>query len=259
MKAMELYLSTFYVFILILVRTLSFISTAPILGHSVVPFQLKFWVSIFLSYIFLLTIDVNLNLSFEFLGFFILILKEVIVGLIMGFSCWGIFYAVQFAGHLIGFDIGFSTSTAFDPEHSEPVPTLSQFKHYLSLSIFLMLNGHHFLLRSLSASFEIVPISSFGVTGGLVGWGVNFISFVFITAIKISAPILVALFLTDIAIGILSRVFPQMNIFMFAFSVKIAVGFIALIIAMPLFVAIFKKVLNVFEGDLIELLKLIRA
>ncbi|CUS95585.1 export protein, family 1, partial [Candidatus Kryptonium thompsonii] len=106
---MEFYFSTFFAFILIFVRVLSFLSASPILGHSVVPFQLKFWLSIFLSYIFLLIVDVeNLNLSAELLGFIILVLKEVMIGLILGFSAWGIFYAVQFAGHLIGFDIGFS-------------------------------------------------------------------------------------------------------------------------------------------------------
>ncbi|MFN3134587.1 MAG: flagellar biosynthetic protein FliR, partial [Candidatus Kryptonium sp.] len=131
---MEFYLSTFFAFILIFVRVLSFLSASPILGHSILPFQLKFWLSIFLSYIFLLVVGIEgLNLSAGLLDFIILILKEVMVGLMLGFSAWGIFYAVQFGGHLIGFDIGFSASTAFDPEHSEPIPTLSQFKQYLSL------------------------------------------------------------------------------------------------------------------------------
>lgn len=256
---MEFYFSTFFAFILIFVRVLSLLSSAPFFGFQVVPFQLRFWLSIFLSYIFLLVFDFNnLNFSVEILGFIILIVKEALVGLIIGFSSWGIFYAVQFAGHLIGFDIGFSASTAFDPEHSEPVPILSQFKYYFALVIFLMLNGHHFLIKVLKLSFEIVPISSFAVNAGFVNWGVKLISFVFISAVKISAPILVALFLADTTVGILSRVFPQMNIFMFAFSVKIIIGFIALMITMPFFVLIFKKLLFAFEADIVELLKTMR-
>ncbi len=255
---MEFYLTTFFVFILIFVRILSFLSASPILGHSVLPFQLRFWLGIFLSYIFLLMIDVkSLNLSVELFGFIILVLKEVVLGLMLGFSAWGIFYGVQFAGHLIGFDIGFSTSTAFDPEHSEPIPTLSQFKQYLSLVIFLMLNGHHFLIQVLKLSFEIVPISSFSVNIDLVDFGVKLITFVFVSAVKISAPVLVSLFLTDLSIGLLSRAFPQMNIFMFAFSLKIIIGFIALIVVMPFFVFVFKNLLLEFEKDLIELLKVI--
>jgi len=257
---MEFYFSTFFAFILIFVRVLSFLSASPILGHSVVPFQLKFWLSIFLSYIFLLIVDVeNLNLSAELLGFIILVLKEVMIGLILGFSAWGIFYAVQFAGHLIGFDIGFSASTAFDPEHSEPIPTLSQFKHYLSLAIFLMLNGHHFLIQVIKLSFDIVPISSFSVNVGLVNFGVKLITFVFASAVKISAPALIALFLTDLSIGILSRAFPQMNIFMFAFSFKVIVGIIALFLLTQLFVFVFKNLLFEFEKELLELLKVISA
>ncbi len=255
---MEFYFSTFYAFILIFVRVLSLLSSAPFFGHPAMPFQLRFWLSIFLSYIFLLVVDSgNLNLSVEIIGFIILVTKEVMVGLIIGFSSWGIFYAVQFAGHLIGFDIGFSTSTAFDPEHSEPMPTLSQFKNYFALAIFLMLNGHHFLIQVLKSSFEIIPVSSFSVNFGLVNWGTKLITFVFVSAVKISAPILVALFLTDITIGILSKAFPQMNIFMFAFSVKIIIGFLAIMITMPFFVFVFKKLLFSFEKNLIELLKLI--
>ncbi len=207
----------------------------------------------------MLILDLNsLNLSVEIIGFIILVAKEAMVGLIIGFSSWGIFYAVQFAGHLIGFDIGFSTSTAFDPEHSEPVPILSHFKHYFAFVIFLMLNGHHFLIKVLKLSFEIVPISRFAVGSGFADWGVKLISFVFISALKISAPILVALFLTDITLGILSRVFPQMNIFMFAFSVKIIIGLVALMITMPFFIFVFKKLLFAFEADIIELLKTMR-
>ncbi len=254
---MEFYFSTFYVFILIFVRVMSLLSSAPFLGLSIIPFQLRFWLSLFLSYIFLLTLDFKgINFSVEIIGFIILVVKEVMVGLIIGFSAWGIFYAVQFAGHLIGFDIGFSTSSAFDPEHSEPVPILSQFKNYFAIVIFLMLNGHHFLIQALKASFELIPISSFGVSAGLVSWGAKLISFVFVSAVKISAPIIVALFLTDITIGILSRAFPQMNIFMFAFSVKIIIGLVALMIAMPFFIFVFKKILVAFESDMFELLKI---
>jgi flagellar biosynthetic protein FliR len=256
---MEFYFSTFFVFVLIFARVLSLLSSAPFFGLQVIPFQLRFWLSIFLAYIFLLILDLkNLNFSVEIFGFIILVIKEVMVGLIIGFSSWGIFYAVQFAGHLIGFDIGFSASTAFDPEHSEPVPTLSQFKYYLAFVIFLMLNGHHFLIKVLKLSFDIVPISSFAIGDGFVDWGVRLISFVFISAVKISTPILVALFLTDVTIGILSRVFPQMNIFMFAFAVKILIGLIALVITMPFFVFVFKKLLFAFESDVIELLKTMR-
>jgi len=255
---MEFYLSTFYVFILIFVRVLSFLSTAPLLGHSVLPFQLRFWLGIFLGYTLLFLVDLrNLNLSFDLLGFVILVSKEIFLGLTLGFSSSVMFYSVQFAGHLIGFDIGFSTSTAFDPEHSEPIPTLSQFKHYLSISIFLMLNGHHFLIQVLKSSFELVPISSFSVDSNFINFSLKLITFVFVSAVKISAPVLVALFLTDLSIGILSRVFPQMNIFMFAFSLKVMIGFLALMVTVPFFVFVFKKILLTFEGDLVEMLKLI--
>ncbi|WP_075457783.1 flagellar biosynthetic protein FliR [Candidatus Kryptonium thompsonii] len=81
----------------------------------------------------------------------------------------------------------------------------------------------------------------------------------FASAVKISAPALIALFLTDLSIGILSRAFPQMNIFMFAFSFKVIVGIIALILMMPFFVFVFKNLLFEFEKDLLELLKVIGA
>jgi flagellar biosynthetic protein FliR len=257
---MEFYLSTFYVFILILARVTSLFAVAPVFGHPALPFQLKIWLSLFISYILLMIQDVkSIDLNLELIGFFLLVIKEVMVGLVIGIASWTIFSAVRYAGNLMGLGIGLSASSMLDPENSKPVPVIGQIKYALAILIFLMLNGHHFILQTLKLSYDVVPFSRFGISDGFLDSSIKMVSFIFIAGFKISAPAIVAFFLTDIANGVLSRVFPQMNVFMFAFAVKIFVGFFVLITTVPFFTFIFKKLLVTFEDSLIEILKNIRV
>lgn len=253
---MEFYILQFILFLLIFVRTLSLLAVAPIFSYSVIPIQIRISISIFLALALFPALKNTLpKMNLDFLSFVIAGLIEVFIGLFIGFACSLIFYGMQLAGELIGFDIGFNVATLFDPENGTSGVT-GLFLYYVSLLIFLILNGHHFIFESLKLSYESVPISGITLSDGLYKQLFKICASIFVIGIKIAAPIIITMFLTNIALGILSRVVPQMNIFMVGFSLKIAVGIAILMIIFPFIFFIFKKLLMNFEYDIVELVRM---
>ena len=131
------------------------------------------------------------------------------------------------------------------------------FFYLISLLIFLIINGHHFLLQALQSSYSSVPVGGFSINEFMFDEILKLSRTLFIVGVKISAPALVALFLSNVVLGILSRVVPQMNVFIVGFPLQIGVGTLVLLIVSPLIVFVFKKLLLGFEESFLELVKVI--
>jgi flagellar biosynthesis protein FliR len=252
---MEYYILQFILYLLIFVRVISLFITAPIFSHSVIPVQIKICIAAFFALaIFPLLKGQLPKMNLDLLSFSIAGLLEVMVGLTIGFASSILFYGFQMAGEFIGFDIGLNVATIFDPEIGTSGVT-SEFFYYMSLLFFLILNGHYFIVESVKISYESIPINSFMISETFYKKFFEICVSIFIVAIKISAPVMVTLFLTNIALGILSRVVPQMNIFMVGFPLKIAAGMIIISIIIPFIMVVFKKLLIMFEFNIVELIR----
>ena len=253
---MEIYVMQFVVFLMLLARTTSMIVTAPILGHQAVPLQVKVALGIFLAFVlFPLQSSLAAKIDIEFIGIVVLVLEEVIVGTMIGFAAGLIFAGIRFAGDLIGFDMGFSLASTFDPESNASVQVIGEMLYTMTALVFILLNGHHFLLQALQLSYVTVPIGQLSMSAVLSDRFVSLAGMIFVVAVKFAAPVIVALFLTNIALAILTRLMPQMNIFGVAFPLKIGVGLVAVSTSIPLMVYVFKKLLVVFENNLLDLVK----
>ena len=110
-------------------------------------------------------------------------------------------------------------------------------------------------MESIKLSYESVPIGGFSLNNQLVEKLIKTSSIIFIIAIKIAAPVIISLFLTNIALGILARIVPQMNIFIIGFPLKIGVGLLIITFMMPFIFVIFKKLLTAFEFNVVELIR----
>jgi flagellar biosynthetic protein FliR len=253
---MELYVSHFVVFMLLFVRITSLVVTAPVLGYTAVPVQVKVALSLFLALVFFpVGMAQAPPLDTRLLPLVIVVLKEVAVGVLLGFVLQLIFAGVRFAGDLIGFGMGFSLASVFDPESVQNVSVLGQVLYVASLLLFLLLNGHHFVIEALHLSYRAVPIGGFELTAFLGRDVVRLTGFIFVIAVKLAAPVMVALFLVDVGLAVLARVVPQMNIFVLGFSVKVGVGIAMVLTTAPMMVYVFKKLLMTFERDVLELVK----
>lgn len=120
--------------------------------------------------------------------------------------------------------------------------------------IFLLVNGHHFILQALWASVRAVPITTFAITDSTVELLIKQTLSVFLIGVKMAAPILVALFLVNLALALLARVAPQTNIFIMSFQLKVVVGLLVLMASVPLFVFISKLGLEQMETEVMKMI-----
>jgi len=252
----EIYVSQFLLFMLILARVTSLLVVAPVFGHQTVPLQLKVGLGAFLSFVlFPIVASQAPQADVHLAALVIMVLREVIVGLIIGFSISLIFGGVRLAGELIGFDMGLSIASVYDPENGQNMPMVSEFLYLVTMLVFLVLNGHHFVIESLQLSYTAVPLGEFSIGGPLAEKMVSLGGYLFVIGVKFAAPVIVAGFLMNVVLSILARVMPQMNIFALSFPLKIGVGAVVLMTTAPLVVYAFKHLLAGFESNIIELIK----
>lgn len=255
---MEIYVSHFVVFILIFLRTTSLIVTAPIFGNQAVPVQFKAALGLFLSLVLLpLQLSSAPVVDTKLLGLAVLAVQEVIVGAMIGFATGLVFEGIRFAGDIIGFGMGFTLAETFDPETNASTAVVGEMMYTLVAMYFILLNGHHFILESLQLSYASVPFGHLSLSIAVPVDLVKMTGAVFVVAMKFAAPVMVAVFLADVTLAILTRITPQMNIFGVAFALKIGVGLIVLISSLPVMIVVFKKLLGVFENDVLQLVKVL--
>lgn len=158
----------------------------------------------------------------------LMLLGELVLGLTLGLVVRFVFAAVQTAGQVIGFQMGFAMMNVVDPLTGVSEAITAHFLYMVSLLTFLSLNGHLYLLKGLSQSFELVPPGGLFLSEELANQIFSFSANMFILAVKIAAPVMAAVFLVDLALGLIARAAPQMNVLFIGFPLKIIVGFLFL-------------------------------
>ncbi len=213
------------VFILILIRISVILFLFPFYGSPVVPGLVKTGLAMVISIILYPVVTVDPALfPVRTINFAILAVGEVIVGMALSYSIQVFFGAVQFAGQVIGFQMGFSMINVVDPQSGVSISVLGQIGYLVVLLIFILLNGHHILLSAIVESFRIINMGNIYLKTGLLDQMINMVSGLFVLGIKMAAPAMAALLFTSAAFGICAKFVPQMPVLIVAFPLKIAVG-----------------------------------
>jgi len=155
----------------------------------------------------------------------IMFIGEMLLGLILGMVVRFLFGAVQLGGQIIGFQMGFAMVNVVDPITGTSNAVSAHFLYMCTMLTFLVLNGHLYLLKAISLSFEYIPPGGLLLTPSLTNHILQFSSTMFVLAIKIAAPVMAALFLVDLSLALISKAAPQMHVLVLGFPVKITVGF----------------------------------
>lgn len=170
-----------------------------------------------------------------------LLLEQGLIGLAMGFTVRLVFAAIDLAGELIGLQMGLGFAVFYDPQHAAQLPIVAEFLGMLGLLAFIALNGHLMVLALLAESFQWLPIGGTHLAGR--GWSalLQWAGVVFSAGVLISLPVIGALLITNIALGVLTRAAPQLNLFAVGFPVTLAAGFVVLILALSYFAPLFER------------------
>ncbi len=243
--------------LLIIVRITALFAAAPIFGDNRIPTMLKVGLGVFTALLLLPLINV-LPSSFQTApGFTYAVLKEVMVGVTIGFVAQLLFMGVQFSGQFVSLQMGFAAAMLFDPTTENNVPVLGEFYYLVAILLYLSLGGHGFLFEALRESFDVIPLTGISFSGGFFERFANLTADIFVIALKIAAPVFITILIIDISLGLVARLVPQMNVFMFGFPVKIMTGMIIIMISMPIFGEIFRQLYQTSRVNIYNIIQLI--
>jgi flagellar biosynthesis protein FliR len=255
---MIIMLEQFPVFLLAMLRIMSFLVTVPIFSYRNIPTGLKVGLGFFLTLLVLPSIQVQqINTIDEY--FLILVLKEVVVGLAVGFIAAMIFYAIQIAGAFIDLQMGFAMANIFDPQTGIQTPITGRYFYIFAILLLLSIDGHHMLINGIMNSFDLVPIDQivlFNQTGSIAHFVMITFKKMFLIAFQMAFPIVVCLFLVDLALGLVARTVPQLNIFVVGFPLKIFVGFVVILMIISTVFFLIQKIFKEMMDSMGTLLKL---
>jgi flagellar biosynthetic protein FliR len=216
-----------------LTRILGLIAAAPLFGNASIPVSLKVCLGVLLALIMAPTIPALPAADPMSLAGLLIVLQQLLIGLAMGFAMRIVFAAIEMAGEVASLTMGLGFATFFDPQTHGRSSAVSQFLALIATMLFLAVNAHLVLLEALAESFVTMPISATPMGAGapweLARWGGQ----IFSAGLQLSLPIVAALLVTNVALGILTRAAPQLNIFGIGFPISLGVGLLAISLALP--------------------------
>jgi len=248
------------VFLLVLFRVGGFFVVAPFWGHTRIPRRVKAAISLVFALVLTpLVAPSNFSTLTTLPQLAALGLRELVTGAIIGFAYSILFAGIHSAGQAAGMQMGFSIVNVIDPNTQDNVSLLGEFKFLILMLIFLLIDGHHLVLQSLFDSFRVVPLGSLSMASVVPEKLMRLSALNFVIAVKIAAPVIVTLLLTDVALGVVARTVPQMNIFIVGFPLKIGVGLLVLAASFPLLSVVFGKLLSQIQAQTTAIIAVMAA
>ncbi|MBJ6724762.1 flagellar biosynthetic protein FliR [Geomesophilobacter sediminis] len=246
-------------FLLVLTRVAGLFSAIPMFGGRIVPNRVKTPLFLTLAILIYPIVKplVHVPPANDVISLGLLVISEMLIGITLGFLAQIIFAAVEFCGNQVGMQIGLSMASLFDPNTQASVPTMAVFQGALATLVFLALDVHHVFIRGIVESYRLVPIGSWHTSPNLYKMIVEASSGVLVIAVKLAAPVAVALLATSVVLGIVARAFPQMNVFMVSMPLNIGVGLLILGLSLPVFFRVLQGAFGTLSQQMIALFRLL--
>lgn len=231
-------MNTIIAFLLVLCRMAGMLVSAPLFNMRSVPPQAKVGLAVATALILFPLHSATLVVPKDLIQFSILAIQESIIGLLIGFTANLVFMGLQMAGEYISMQMGLSSANILDPVTQTQSAMIGQFFFYMGAFLFLSLNIHHALILGVHRSFESIPLGQFigigKLTGGLMAERMIRLSGdMFIVTLMVGVPLMGILLVSEIAIGFVAKVMPQMNAFMVAIPLKVALALVLILLCLP--------------------------
>ncbi|MEM5439637.1 flagellar biosynthetic protein FliR [Paraburkholderia diazotrophica] len=232
------------------VRILALMATAPAFGEKSLPIRVKIGLAAFVTIIVAPTLGAMPQVTvFSAQGVWIIV-NQFLIGVALGFTMQMVFAAVEAAGAFMGMSMGLGFATFFDPHAAGSTDVMSRFVNMIALLTFLALDGHLQMLSALLQTFQSLPVAAnvLGANGWrvLVGWGSTVIS----AGLLLSLPVVTALLITNLALGILNRAAPQIGVFQVGLPVTVITGLLLIQLMLPNMMPFFSRL---FENGIDEM------
>lgn len=243
-------------FLLVFTRLAAFIAACPVFAMREIPPTVKAGLAFVLSLALLPAAGAAAPPLDSFLGFALALAKEAAVGLGLGIFTGLVFNGVRLAGQYIGFQIGFAIAEMMSPGTEGERAIVSRLMWFFALVFFVSIDGHHLLIAGLAQSFELVPLGAAVAQMKTTLFMAKAYGGLYVIALTIAAPVMAVLLVTDVALGLMVRMVPQINVFMLGFPFKIFAGLFALMVTIPVIGWALTRVFGRMTEDLLVLMKL---
>jgi flagellar biosynthetic protein FliR len=221
-------------FLLVFGRTFGLIVGAPFWGSRAVPITVRVWVAMVLAVATYPLVKVIPSVSdISILTLFLGLGGEIFIGLVLGWLAQLLFAGIRLAGQAMEVKSGLGLIQLVDPHEGGHSGVFAAFLELMAGMIFFALNGHHLLIQALVSSYAVFPLAGEKYFARVAAGLVSSSGEIFAIALRVSAPVLIGLLLTDVVLGILSRAIPQMNVFMVAQPLQFGFGILLLMLALP--------------------------
>jgi flagellar biosynthetic protein FliR len=222
-----------YAFLLLTVRTGALVLASPVMGGFGIPSRVRVWMSLTTALALAPVIQSKVGVPPETLfGLVAALTREAVIGIVIGSLLQAVVISTQTAGHFIDTQIGFGIMRLLNPT-GFPVSIMAQFKGYVAMVLFLVINGHHVAFKALVASYQLSPAIGMATLPGMKTMVVEVTIKLMILAMQIAAPAAAVAFITDAGLAAVARAVPQMHVLVVGFPVKIVFGLMGVIIGLP--------------------------
>ncbi len=244
-------------FMLVFFRVIAVLWLVPLLSAQYVSVLFKAGLSLIVAFLLYgnATIVVPASTFGDPYAFLLVVAREVFIGISISFIVRIIFVSVTTAGDIISIQTGFSFARFMDPFTMNQVSILEQIKNLLAIMVFFAVDAHYTVFRALAASFRELPIGSASFKEPVFQFLVNSTAKVFSLGFKIGAPVIVTLFLVELAFGVLSRMIPQVNIFVEGVPVKILIAVTVLTFSLGIMASVIGGLFRGMEHDFLRIMR----
>lgn len=223
----------FETFLLIVVRVSTMLFVFPVFSAKQIPILVRIGIAFLFAFILYRAVPAMPPLP-DVAALVGAIVSQVVLGLIVGFVAYLVFMGIQFAGEILDIQIGFAVANILSPQTQQQVTVIGELQLTLATLIFLASDSHLLMLQGIGGSFHLVPLPYINLDPSVAGNVVTFLEAAFLIVLKIAAPAAVALFIVNIALGLMARVAPQMNVFVVGLPIQIGVGLLMMAVSVPL-------------------------
>ena len=231
-------------FLFPLARIFGLLASAPIFNNAAQPMRIRVMTGLVITLALVPVLPPMPAVSAGSWVGFVILAQQLIIGALLGFTLRIAFAAIDIAGDLIGMQMSLSFAVFYDPQNAGQTAVLAEFLGLLTMLIFLALNGHLLTLQVLVESFRLLPVAATPFSAGGFASMLAWSSTLFSAGLLLALPLITALLIANLAMGVLARVAPQLNIFAVGFPVTLTAGFIVLMFSIPYFGAAMERLFD---------------
>jgi flagellar biosynthetic protein FliR len=214
-------------------RIMALFSTDPILGNASVPVRVKVFAAFLVTIVIAPVLPALPDVAPGSPAGLLVLAQQILIGAAMGLAMRVVFSAVEMAGYLAGMQMGLGFATFFDPQNGAQTPALAQLLSLFAMLLFLAFDGHLAVIAALVKSFDMLPLSPQPLSAAGISVLMDWAKQIFTAGVAMSLPVVGALLVANLAIGIMSRAAPQLNIFAVGFPVTLVGGMVLLAMLVP--------------------------